>query len=187
MLWLINLKILQNFSPLLLHQSMPEWKTCEQNPELCSHSMRRTLCVFHQAIVWDFFYGETDGWLCKECEMCSWVSKRELMVWKNCLEMLCKNCPWFLVTFHQLNSLLMSCKFIAIHCRGLKLPLSQMTECLGLCYQEKSSDWGRTRQQRNSEKKVTDPLSLKAAGGSAEILRRERKGEARKTTSLTST
>lgn len=41
------------------------------------------------------------------------VSKRELMGREKRLEMLCKNCPWFLVTFHQLNSLLMSCEFIA--------------------------------------------------------------------------
>lgn len=35
-------------------------------------------------------------------------------------------------------------------------------------------------------KKVTDPLSLKAAGGSAEIKRRQEEGETRKTESLTS-
>jgi len=111
--------------------------------------------------------------------MCSLVSKRELMAWKNCLEMLCKNCPWFFVTCHQLNSLLTSCKFIAIHCRALKLPLSQMTECFVLCYQEKSSGGGLGSSA--TLKKVLGPLSVKGAGGSAANLRRERKGETRKT------
>lgn len=62
------------------------------------------------------------------------------MAWKDCLEVLWgKKCPWFLVAFHQLNSLLMSCKFIAIRGRAFQLPLSQMTKFLGLCYRAESS------------------------------------------------
>lgn len=65
-------------------------------------------------------------------EVCS-LGSGELMAWrKNCQEMLSKTCPWFHVTFHQFNSLLTSRKFIAIHCRALKLQPSQMTECLVL-------------------------------------------------------